>query len=366
MGEDIKYNDPNGGILLSIIVIDSKGILSQGSIGATTLLQNHPLTPIIHTPYTKRDHTVLHSPAPIQSLYKECLDIAIKPIDSTDLVAKDLKNTNIVTPLVAIALYIDSSIAIISLSDNSISKVIHLNISSPLKISLIRNMSYPKEGNIEGSSDYLGDATILGVQSKSQETNAISMFALLKDKYSTEFYTYQLSSSMVPTNHIGTFNFLNFSIPGDLFLTIEGHTRGNSVLSMLEISDEVDSCICGIISGLFLKNDVKSDIPNHINEEVSASTLIGKVELILLTLIESSGDEDDKSNPFREQEIVDYGNQVKYAEGILENIPLLKSCGEIGAVLNSLFRVRNLPNGFIDKMMVIAEVILRIHRFHIV
>jgi hypothetical protein len=355
MSKEIEHDNFNSGILLSIIMIDSKGILLQGSIGTTALLQNNPLTKICHDLLTKPDSKLCY-PIPIQSLHKEggCLDIAIKPSNITDLVTENLNNTNIVPPMIAIALYIDSSIAMINLSDNSISKVIYLNISSPLKILLIRNMSYPKERNTEG---FLGDACILGIQSKSEETNAISLFALLNDKDDSQYYSYQLSSNMVPTNHIGTFNFLNLSIPGDLFLTIESYTGGNSVLSVLEISDEVDRCIHGIIAGLLLKDgNVKRD--NHINEEISASILIGKIDLILFTLIESSDDEEDQSNPFREQEIIDQKSQEKYAEIILENIPLLKSCGEIGAVLNALFRVQNPPEDFIDKMMIVAEVIL--------
>jgi hypothetical protein len=300
MSKEIEHDDFNGGILLSIIVIDSKGFLSQGSIGTTALLQNNPLTKICYDLLTKRDHSVLCYPIPIQSLYKECLDIAIKPSVITDLVTEDLNNTNIVIPMIAIALYIDSSIVILNLSDNSISKVIYLNMSSPLKILLIRNMSYPKERNTEGFDICLGDASVIGIQSKSTEINAISLFALLNDKDDSQYYTYQLSSNMIPTNH--TFNFLNLSIPGDLFLTIESYTGGNSVLSVLEISDDVDSCIYGIITGLLLNDDnVKRNNPNHINEEISASILIGKIQMILFTLIESSGDEEEQSNPFREQ-----------------------------------------------------------------
>ena len=93
-----------------------------------------------------------------------------------------------------------------------------------------------------------------------------------------------------------------------------------------------------------------------INDEVSASTLIGKIGLITFISIDSNDKKEDETNPFREQEIIDHKNQEKHVEYILETIPLLKSCGEIGAVLNSLFRIRNPPEGFIDKIVNITEV----------
>ena len=345
---------------LSIATIDAKGRLLFGSIGTTSALLSGSLSAIKETSLSSLS---AHS-APKSN---KCLDIAIinfeSSMDAADGGDGGDADSDCESDVIALVLYSDGTVAVIEALKNVTLRTFHLDIPSPVRISIINTVrpSPPCPSLTTVNDSKSGwEGVIFGIQIAAPCRVSTNMYALLIDlEAPQESISLRLGplgpfSSVEPASAAESEFLVASSPPGDCLFTTRTDGEGY-VLTGRGVSDGLCSCVKYILAGLTDQSDSegKSDLVVATSEADGCdyshpSTLIGKLlSLSLSSDYTDSARTSTDQNPFRVEELL---------EDAL-NMSSLRCCGDVASVLNVLYySVQDPPAGFLARLSDAAEV----------